>query len=294
MSTIAIEPEAIQDALPVCFCHWRENPYRLVSLWDLMLRKLHAYSFVACTCSLVKYWQGLAKGGQFTDAGIKELVSALGELQRECEHNGFTSSLKQVLRIKEYFKTNASGIANATLSQLLGEVVVRVQEDLEKETFLHVPYAGVLLYEPAEPLFGPLVESNFLSCSYDIVEAGKCCALHRSTACVFHLMRVLEVGLSVLAVRFGVPSDHANWQKIIEGIEKAIRGMASDPNRSTDWKDQQEYYSQAASHFMVFKDAWRNHTMHARTNSKYTEEEARRILDNVLGFMQKLATRLHE
>ncbi len=60
-----------------------------------------------------------------------------------------------------------------------------------------------------------------------------------------------------------------------------------------DCKDHQEFYAQAASHFGILKDAWRNYTMHVR-GGKYTEEEADRIFTNVKGFMEKLATRFAE
>jgi hypothetical protein len=69
--------------------------------------------------------------------------------------------------------------------------------------------------------------------------------------------------------------------------------MGIDPTtRPANWKDQQEFFSQAASHFMILKDAWRNYTAHER--GKFTEEEAETILINVRSFMQKLATQLHE
>jgi ABC-type Fe3+-hydroxamate transport system substrate-binding protein len=70
--------------------------------------------------------------------------------------------------------------------------------------------------------------------------------------------------------------------------------MRSDPvwKSLPDCKEQQEYYSQAASYFRTVKDAWRNHTMHAR--AKYTEEEAEQIFNAIKGFMQKLAERLAE
>jgi hypothetical protein len=42
----------------------------------------------------------------------------------------------------------------------------------------------------------------------------------------------------------------------------------------------------------VVKDAWRNYTAHLR--GKYDDQEAEDMLANVRGFMQKLATRLHE
>jgi len=109
---------------------------------------------------------------------------------------------------------------------------------------------------------------------------------------VFHLMRVLEIGLCALANRFGVPSDRANWNTIIERIEKALRDMPDDPNRKADWKEDQEFYSKAASHFMFVKDAWRNHAMHRR--AKYTDEEAKTLLMNVRAFMAQLALKLSE
>jgi hypothetical protein len=68
--------------------------------------------------------------------------------------------------------------------------------------------------------------------------------------------------------------------------------MASDANRKPTWKEDEEFYAQAASHFMFLKDAWRNYTAHAR--GKYTHEEAQAIMMNVRSFMQKLATKLKE
>jgi hypothetical protein len=57
-----------------------------------------------------------------------------------------------------------------------------------------------------------------------------------------------------------------------------------------DCKEQQEFYSQAISHFGILKDAWRNYTMHTR--GFYTEEQAELIFENVKAFMQKLAPRM--
>ncbi|MGA7299971.1 MAG: hypothetical protein WBX10_06675 [Candidatus Sulfotelmatobacter sp.] len=107
-------------------------------------------------------------------------------------------------------------------------------------------------------------------------------------------MRILEIGLTALGAKFGVSLAHTNWAPAIEEIEKKIRDMHKDPvwRAVPDCKGQQEFYAQAASHFGILKDAWRNFTMHAR--GKYTEAESEHIFDNVKAFMQKLAERLHE
>lgn len=172
-------------------------------------------------------------------------------------------------------------------------LAVTTENELSLRRFFAVlPERAKYYCDDRQNPFGDAVASAFPSTSFDAAEAGRCFTFGRFTACVFHLMRVLEIGLCVLAKRFEIPSDHTNWQNIIEGIEKAVRNMASDPSKPFDWKDQQEFFSQAASHFMVAKDAWRNYTAHVR--GKYTDEEAETLMINVRAFMQRLATRLSE
>jgi hypothetical protein len=124
----------------------------------------------------------------------------------------------------------------------------------------------------------------------DLIDAAKCYALERDTAAVFHTMRALEVALSCLAKVFNISTDHTNWHNIIEQIEAKVRDLSK--TKPLNWKEDQEFYSQAASYFMVLKDAWRNYTAHAR--GRYDGDEAFRIMNNACGFMKKLATRLSE
>jgi hypothetical protein len=143
-------------------------------------------------------------------------------------------------------------------------------------------------------IFGELVAKAFPSAIRDVSEAGTCLALARGNGCVFHLMRVLEIGLSVLGAVFGVSTAHTNWAPAIEQIESKIRDMHKDAvwKSVADYKQQQEFYAQAAAQFGVLKDAWRNYTMHVR--GFYTEEEAEQVFNSVKAFMQKLAVKLHE
>jgi len=70
-------------------------------------------------------------------------------------------------------------------------------------------------------------------------------------------------------------------------LEASVRNLANDPDRPVDWKDQQEVFSQTASHFMVMKNAWRNYTAHA--HGFFGEEEAENIMTNIRAVMQKPA-----
>jgi hypothetical protein len=176
--------------------------------------------------------------------------------------------------------------------QIASMLSVTIENELSLRSFFAITPEKAKYYGDDARPFGDSIADAFPSASFDVMESGRCFALGRSTAAVFHLMRVMEIGLSVMAKRFGVPSDHTNWHNIIEGVEKAVRNMGNDPSRASDWKEQQEVCSQAASHFMMTKDAWRNYTAHAR--GKYTDEEAETIMINVRAFMDKLATRLRE
>jgi hypothetical protein len=90
---------------------------------------------------------------------------------------------------------------------------------------------------------------------------ASCYALSRYTACVFHLMRLLEYGLASLADSLAVPIANPNWHHVLQGCEGKIKDLIKhDP----DWKDNEQFYNAAALEFRHFQRALRNHTAHAK------------------------------
>lgn len=98
-------------------------------------------------------------------------------------------------------------------------------------------------------------------------------------------MRALEIVLGALAAKFSVKYEQRNWHNIIEELESKIRKI--DSTWGVNWKDQQGKYSESASQFMFFKDAWRNHVAHGRDT--YDRNRAKIIFDSTGFFMQTLA-----
>ena len=140
--------------------------------------------------------------------------------------------------------------------------------------------------------FGEQVNEGFPSARYDISEAGRCLALRRSTACVSHLMRALEVALASLANALGLSLTAENWNTILNDIEKEVRSRTKATHGQA-WKDRDEpFFAEAAAHLRFIKNGWRNHTMHRR--SKYTDEEAEAIYESIRSFMRHLSERLSE
>ena len=169
-------------------------------------------------------------------------------------------------------------------------------KELRGKLFLYIP-AEQAKYWPTQTQqfpFGETVADRFPSANFDIGNSGHAIAVELPTAAVFHLMRVLEIGLTALGKVFAVSLAYTNWEPALAQIESKIANMRSDPvwKALPDCKEQQEYYSQAVSYLRTVKDAWRNYTMHTR--GKYDNNEAEQIFTAVKGFMQKLAERSQE
>lgn len=151
-------------------------------------------------------------------------------------------------------------------------------------------------YDPPSPLFGAEVQSQFPSAVYEIEEAAKCLAVGRSTAGVFHLMRVMEVGIHAAARCLGVPDpvkgSGKNWGMILKNIHTARTVKSSATPKSWDVPTDEAYFDAIYATLDAVRNAWRNTTMHVE--NKYTSEEAEHIFVAVRGFMMKLASRMDE
>lgn len=282
------QPIETSAGSPVCL--WQENPYRLVSLLDML--RFYADKFCRCSSLLGQMFVAIRNGETPIGKSFGLVGSELRRIEKDCEEAGLVVTLAQIKRVHQLVETDILNTNLPFFGQELIQIQTRLNDELEARLFFSVPQEKAKFYHDNPDPYGASVAQAFPSILFDATEANKCFALGRATACVFHLMRVLEIGLSVLAAKFSIPSGHTNWHNIIEGVERAVRNMGADPAKPADWKDQQEFYSQVANHFMIFKDAWRNYTAHAR--GKYTDEEAGIIMANTQAFIQKLATRLHE
>jgi len=227
-----------------------------------------------------------------TENEADHAITVVTRLKETCEGLGLETSaslLEDTLPIvtpTEEFQPRRKDIV-----QRLESVHNTIVAEIKKTIFLRINKSDQEYYEQ-DSLFGDVVESSFASAKYDIGEAGKCLALNRSTACVLHLMRVLELGLNSLAGHFQISFAHTNWNQVIEQIESKIRNIDKDPNKPQTWKDDRKFYSEAANQLRYFKDSWRNYAMHI--HDKYTPEEALIVFTSVKVFMQQISKRLNE
>ena len=275
-------------------------PYSLVSLWEMMIelpigRLLHDAHRMSILSQQVVNAAEENKPMGIPSSAHAHLVNCAADLQMCCREIGLTTTdnmahdLMVVMHAAQ--SDGDSKIFSAQLVKSLRNCVMALNVCLEKESLsrraLVLPPEMVWLYEPKVPHLGDEVRNKFSKCSYEIDEAAKCLALGRSTASVFHLMRMLEVALGAVYQCLGLPpmdKKDRSWGNVLGKIDIECK-------RREVWKEQ-EFFRDIHERLNAIRHAQRNSTMHVE--SIYTPEDAKLVFDNTKLFMVKLASRMDQ
>lgn len=159
--------------------------------------------------------------------------------------------------------------------------VICIRLDAEQERLLSEDF-----------LFGEKVADRFNSVRDDVVEAGKCLAYERGTACVFHLMRVVEAAIKAIwkTLSLNPPNLPNSWGNLLDPMDKQL--ALSKKQRHDLWAKEEAFFAEAVSDLRAIKKAWRDTTTHLEKN--YNLEQARKVFNAVEGFMRDLAGRLDQ
>ena len=183
----------------------------------------------------------------------------------------------------------------STMSVWISDVAKTVKRELSSRLLLSMPLAKINYYQPDEPLFGKDFSNNFQSASYELDEAAKCFALNRHTACVFHLMRIMEIGINAARKSLSIPDpvkpSERNWGKILQLFKVEIDARNKTPSKWVK-SSNVDFFSEVYVSLDAVRNVWRNATMHVEKT--YTEEEAERIYLAVKGFMKKMSSQIDE
>lgn len=260
---------------------WVCSPYSLISWWDMERFSAAAFYGIGCQLSvMVENSDRDRRGGvqlSLTPEQRATFLMALRSIEADCKKLGLKVSLRASQEaILALERTKYFGNVGSAVNQFKNTIEWEMSEFL----FFHMPPKQAEFYANGE-LFGVDVNAGFPSIQFDVVEAGNCFAMGRGTACVFHLMRIMEVGVQRLGAKLGVPLvGEKNWQNILNETNKAIKALPTKAPGAVEM-------SQAAANLYAVKLAWRNEVMHP--NDTYTLEEAENLLRQVKLFMGQLA-----
>jgi hypothetical protein len=209
------------------------KPYALVSLSDMEQYYAHAfYQIARCLEALARLSTKevddlIIPSDDFLERDSKGLKG----VAESCALVGLTLSTMYAQRMSE---TIAPG-KKLTFAERAKHFTIlqdRIQDEMSLMLVMRIPQEQAELYDKAE-LFGKNVNARFPTIQFDVVEAGNCYATGRSTAVVFHLMRIMETGVQEFGTKLGVKLvGEKNWQNILDEINKAIRALPpKDPTR---------------------------------------------------------------
>lgn len=278
------------------------RPFNIMSLWDvLQIDVHHLLASLSHLASSQKYFAILRRnlietgnyGAEETEKFVHICAAAmrLKAIADKLEMPAASGAAQRVIEHADDLGPQAALFSADQVAGLVNEISSLIScfhDEMQARLLFVIPAGHAKFYTSDEPLFGPDVEQAFPSASAEISEAGKCRALARWTACVMHLMRALEPALMALqaAVQVNVPKEQ--WGHVLDQIEAKIREI----RKASHGKVDEQWYSEAASHFRFIKDGWRNYSQHL--HERYDEERAVVIYDSVRAFMRHLATRLTE
>jgi hypothetical protein len=193
------------------------------------------------------------------------IKTILEPLEKHCQELALDSAQDQIESIRRFLANEGSC---SECVKLFADLYSRIIGQLKRRSFFHLPADKTSYYKAAQ-LLGPEVDAKFPDAREDIVEAGRSFATDRFTACVFHLMRVMERAVQSFAGKLGL-SDRAihfklrEWGRILGAVKKKIETLPQKTHRS---KRKKEAYSEAWAFLDRVREAWRNKTMHPKARA---------------------------
>lgn len=297
--------QAIQDDATAglirqgCAAPWDVDPHRLWSLLDMRVHLAGNWLAVINNLERLK-WHMSVVGDHPSDdehwqAFADNRKRCMGWMREEIASLPFSDALHlhatRVLDDVEVVDPRVD-FEPLRVSTRLEDLVQNIQSELKAQLFLVVPAERKKWFKDGDaPLFGQQVADAFPESSIELAEAGRCFALARWTACVFHVMRGLELALHKWAAQLGASQFKAieleNWKNILDAAQRKIDQLQQQP-KSPEKDATLAYYSETRAHFLSIKDAWRNHVAHAR--ERYDEQRALAILNHAGEFFRLLAS----
>jgi hypothetical protein len=258
--------------------------------------ELHAGFFLEAVTELTRLRTLLYNNPAFSNAddevalNTRELLYPINAKVIEAISNiGARAARISAVRLQDYLKDGLIPLNIGRLKQCLDDIESRFADELQFIKLFVIREDKAVLFEGADKLIGEHAASLYPSIWFDCEEAAKCLGLGRSTACVFHNMRMLEIAIRALSKRLSIPEaekvSDRNWGNMLNMIKGAIDRLYPKHKRLPD--------SEGSALKLIYvsldaiKNPWRNATMHVE--HVYIEEEARHILTCTATLIQLMA-----
>jgi hypothetical protein len=260
---------------------------RLVTLLDMLKFNASHYLRITTIAGLLsREIAGEEDSALIDSETMRFFETEISAARANAESIGLTSVMDQADRIITQLSTGATF---GKVRPLFNDLELRIYDGLRRETLFHLSSREAAFYDQKHA-FGEDVSTAFPSAVIDIEEAGSCLALGRSTACVLHLMRAMEIVVHAVAQSIGVNYEFRGWDPVIKKMRSELE--KSYPQMTPAFENKKEFYSNVLDRLLATKDAIRNPTMHGRIH--YDAERAEDVYRATRGFIQAVAKGLSE
>lgn len=260
---------------------WRDGypfqPYRIVSLRKMLDFFADRYTAVWRKLSMVSTSIGLlAYQGVSADPigrPDKETRKKLEELKQLFQDLEMSSSARNAEKLLKLWARRKENVSNLALKKGIDDLAEQVILEFENKTLLAISPSRAFYYNQEGTVLGKKVIQKFRALEKEAIEAGRCFALGRYTACAFHMMRIMEYIVHRFAEKVSVTvnPDEDSWGQILDHIwDQKISKWPKSPTKrkyTACWRSIDGLRQR------------RNEIMHH--NENYTEEGASDLIGRV-------------
>jgi hypothetical protein len=301
------EPGESLDAASVCLPPWLENPYRLVSLWDM--ERFSAENLHTALALLENLRNRCANAQPLGDAHVARLFgqqrflvsderqaieSQLAAIEAWLCNSGLRTSSEALKDLRETVGAVEAipKLAASIVGHDLEELQKTIQREMRTVLFLYVPAKDATLYTE------PLAEWEFVAKRWpqtrtNISESSLCLAFNRYGGAVFHILLVAEFGAIQVGNLMKASGDRPGWGCVARLEEILTRKY---PNRSDIEQHHSDLLREMVPKMVSLRNA-RHRITHADNSDAWLVQDigpntADEIIKSTRGFMRELAVRL--
>jgi hypothetical protein len=209
---------------------WRGSG-RLVTLWNIM-KKFNTPPFLIIYQLMSHFdelgWREYGGSGtldKISDNDKKLIGSMLTIFELECSELNLDAAVASIKKIRQLFDMENS--TYGAFWPLCGELKERILDQCANRHLFSLSVSEAEYYSNYRPKWEDVIR-RFPAADGDIEEAGKCFALGRYAAAVFHSLQIVEVGLIDLGKLIEVVDPLPGWTATTGALKKIVAKKYGD------------------------------------------------------------------
>jgi hypothetical protein len=210
-----------------------------------------------------------------------EVARLLHEMEQGCIGVGLVRTAKQIRAVLD--ACSSGNCPPARFQSLVKPITGLLVEELAEFVFLAVPRSRVGFFQV--PVGKERKVPGTDEAIRDFHAARRCLGLGEATACVLHLVRVIDFGAKAVATSLGINTESLTVGNIAAEIQNSVRNLTKAGACSSDVE---QFYNALVMDLRTFVRAYRNPAVHGFQT--FTDQQANNLVITVGDFMTHLVT----